>query len=277
MFALALVYLLFVSDAARAEMVTHVTEHFALQYDPSLVSEEEVRMAADRGETFRSAIGDRLGHAPEQRIVVVLHGPARQPDGSWGRPRVDGLARIHLYRYAPEPESFFNAFAHELVHVFRFHRKPHHDWFTEEGFAEFVARRVHPVMDGFPWYGETMDLVAGQFVARGENLPLSALRERHEELNMPCRLQSYALRASFFDWLGRAFGDEKVFAFAAREKAGALEDYERFFDSTFEELETKWYRELLARYEAIENHAARAEAYRTESPAQYVLVCEADR
>ncbi len=258
---------------AQAKENRHETEHFAFVYEDGAVTESGLAMAAEMGEAYHAALAEMLGHAPEFQIQVLLKGPAQQPDGSWGYPRVDGLGRVYLYQYTSEDESYFNAFAHELVHVFRIHRQPHNDWFFEEGFAEFVSLRVHDSLDGFPWYGYPVDVVAGQWIAAGEDMPLEVMRERHRELNLPCKLQTYSLRSAFFDDLGREHGDEKVLAMAGKEKAGALADYEAVFGESFDKLSAAWRDGLLERYQAMEGAEDQAKAYRTKSPAQYMPVC----
>jgi hypothetical protein len=188
---------------------------------------------------------------------------------------VDGRGRIHLYTFGPGIESYFSPLAHEMVHVFRIGRSPHHDWFTEEGFAEFVALRVDESLAGFPWYDYPVPVVAGQWIANDEAITLSAMRERHDELNLPCKLQTYSLRAAFFDYLGRTYGDRRVIELAQQQRAGADEDYERLFGKPFAKLEAEWRAALIAEYEAIPDAAEQARRYREESPAQYMPVCEA--
>jgi hypothetical protein len=241
------------------------------------VSDEEVRMARELGSRFGGSIAEMLPAPTNFRITVVLEGPAEQEDGSRGYPRVDGWGRIHLYRFTDEPESYFGALAHEMTHVFRFSRRPHHDWFFEEGLAEFVARRVDPSTEGFPWYGYPPDLVAGQWLAANQAISLTTLRERHRELNLPCKAQSYALRGAFFDWLGRSFGDDAVLSMAQADRAGALEDYERVLGVPLEQLEERWRAELTARFAADEALAERGRRYRGESPVQYMSVCRAGK
>lgn len=259
--------------AGAQELIRHETEHLVLYWAPGALSEEGLVAAERLGERHYSNIASILGHEPQLAVTIVFEGPAEQPDGRWGYPRVDGFGRIHLYRFGPTDDSYFSALAHEMVHVFRIHRRPHHDWFFEEGFAEFIARRVDDNLSGFPWYGFDPVLVAGHWVAGEEDIPIVALRERHDELNQPCKLQSYALRYSFFDYLGRTFGDEAVVRASAVEEAGALPDYEEFFGSDFAELASSWRSDLLSRYGEIEGARELSARYRTESPAQYQHVC----
>lgn len=270
---ITLLLLLLATPAVGQEMASRETEHLVLQWPGDVIDEAGLDMAARRGEQLYGAIAGMLGYEPRFPVTIVLEGPAERPDGSRGYPRVDGFGRIHLFQFGPDHASWFNALAHELVHVFRIHRRPHHDWFFEEGFAEFVARRVDDSLDGFPWYGFDPVLVAGQWIAAGEDLSLSDLRANHEELNLPCKLQSYALRYSFFDYLGRTFGDEKVIAMSNAERAGGLDDYSQTFGLDFGQLASAWRMDLMARYHEIEGREELAHAYRTGSPAQYQPVC----
>lgn len=256
------------------ERQTVRTDHLVIQWNGGDATDEEVELARTLGEAFFTAISKRLGHEPDHQIYLSLEGSAQRPDGSWGYPRVDGWGRILLYRFAANPESYFNALAHEMVHVFRLGRRPHHDWFLEEGFAEFVARRVDDSTNGFPWYGFPLTIVAGHLVVRGEDIPLTELQARHDELNQPCTLQSYALRGAFFDWLGRTYGDEKVIAFAQAEKAGDLGAYPEFFDSDLGQLATRWREELMSDFRTIGDAEEQALRYRERSPAQYQRVCQ---
>ena len=112
-----------------------------------------------------------------EKIVVLLHGPAERPDGSQGYPRVDGEGRIHLCMFEPTYHGYFGALPHEMVHSFRIHRTPQHDWFFEEGYAELVALRAWKSPRSFPWYETPLEIAAGQWLARGEGIPLSLLRK----------------------------------------------------------------------------------------------------
>lgn len=273
---LAILSLCFATPVLAQETETLRTGQLVLQWAPGAISEEGVAYAEDLGERLYAAIAEMTGSEPKFPVTIVFEGPAERPDGTRGYPRVDGWGRIRLYNFGPTHHSYFGALAHEMVHVFRIHRRPHHDWFFEEGFAEFVARRVDDNLGGFPWYGFDPTLVAGQWVATGQDLPLAELRARHEDLNLPCKLQSYALRYSFFDYLGRTFGDDQVIAMSAAEQAGALEDYPGFFGAEFSALTTAWREDLLARYAEIDDRDELARQYRNESPAQYQPVCADD-
>jgi hypothetical protein len=108
---------------------------------------------------------------------------------------------------------------------------------------------------------------------RGGGIPLQILREQHGEINMACRAQSYTLRSSFFDWLGRTYGDEPILKMASREKAGALQDYETLIGKPFDVLATEWREAVVKAYHELKDVDARAETYRTRTPIQYMPVC----
>jgi hypothetical protein len=261
------------SSGVRAQDANRVeTEHLYIEWVDG-TSDAEVSAAKVEGERFYVAVRDFLGQAPEGRIIIMLQGPSEQPDGRRLTPRVDGFGRIQLYKFDPSGQTYFGALPHEMVHAFRFDRHLTADWFFEEGFAEMVALRVDSSLAGFPWFDYPVAVVAGQWVANGEDIPLSDLRERHRELNGRCRAQAYSLRASFFCHLGDTHGDSLVIAMADQNPAGEPADYARFFTQDFAALETEWRAAALSAYEGIENAAELARRYRTESPVQYIPVC----
>lgn len=262
-----------VPTSGRADMRTVDTEHLRIMWEEGRATEAAVAMAEKEGERFHAAIARLLGHEPAARIVIVLEGPAERPDGSRGYPHVDSWGRIHLYRFGPTHHGYFSALAHEMVHVFRIHRLPHHDWFFEEGFAELVALEVDESLAGFPWYGFPPTIAAGQWLAAGEVIPLRLLRERHRELNMPCKAQSYTLRSAFFAFLGHDYGVEAVVAFAAENEAGADDGYGRHFGKDFDELAAEWEAALMREYRGIADAEDQARRYRLETPIQYMPVC----
>lgn len=246
------------------------------QWQGDAISPEGLELLQRAGEEYFAATCKMLGEAPASRITVLLEGPAQRSDGSRGVPHVDALGRVHLFQFGPTHHDYLGAFAHELVHAIRIGRLPHHDWFFEEGLAEFIALRLKSELRGFPWYGYPVTIVAGQWVESGAELSMTMLRERHARLNMPCRAQAYALRASFFDHLGRKHGDEAVLRMAREPKAGALEDYVKHVGSDFETLADQWRTALLAEYASIEDAAAQAARYRSETPIRYLPVCDSE-
>ena len=252
------------------------TEHLRFAWNDGAISDEGLTVMKRNGERYYAAIRDMLGEEPDHKIVVLIEGPAQRPDGSWGYPRVDSWGRVHLYRFGPTYHDYMGAYAHELVHAMRIGRKPHRDWFFEEGLAEFIALRVDDPLRGFPWYGFPVVVAAGQWLAGDEDIPLATLRDKHRTINLPCKAQSYTLRSAFFDHLGKTHGDDAVLAMAKQDKAGAVGDYKKFFGKDFDTLAAEWRTALLASFEAIEDRDAQAVRYRNDTPIQYMQVCDAN-
>jgi hypothetical protein len=237
---IAAVLLALSATAANAQIpgYDHIaeTEHLRFAWNNGAISDEGLAVMKRTGETYYAAIGDMLGEAPGHKLVILIEGPAERPDGSRAYPRVDRWGRVHLYRFGPTYHDYMGAYAHELVHAMRIGRKPHHDWFFEEGLAEFIALRVDDDLRGFPWYGFPVVVAAGQWLAGGEDIPLATLRDKHRAINQPCKAQSYTLRSAFFDHLGKTYGDDAVLAIAKQDTAGAVGDYEKYFGKDFDTL-----------------------------------------
>ncbi len=247
------------------------TGKFVLEWRDAPGAEEITAVRAEV-QKFYIRVAAMLGVDPGRKVTVVLGGNAQRPDGTWEYPRIS-MGRVLLFKYVPDFTNYYSALAHELVHAFRVGRAASVDWFFEEGFAEFVALRVDSSLAGFPWFDFPVTLVAGQWLANGEAIPLTVLNERHRELNLKCGAQSYALRSSFFDWLGRTVGDSVLIEAANSRSALRPGDYEEFFGRPFEELASAWRTELLAAYRAIPDVQAVAVRYRRKSPIQYQHVC----
>lgn len=273
---LTLAFCVLASGAFAGQTNRVETEHIRVEWVDGTRA-DLIEMARSEAERFYDAIARMLGAEPDHKIIVMLQGPSEQADGERKAPRVDPFGRIELYSFDPSGHSYFSALAHEMVHAFRFDRRAGADWFFEEGFAEMLALRVDSSLAGFPWFDYPVDLVAGQWIVSGEDVPLAVMRDRHRELNIACRAQTYSLRSSFFDYLGRTYGDSTVVAMANREKAGAREDYAKFFGKSFDALAAEWREALLASYRGIENADEQALRFRTESPVRYIPVCKSGK
>jgi hypothetical protein len=260
------------SQEGGAQGLRIETEHLVLEWvdAPDSLEVEGVKAEASR---LYASVAARLGEEPEGKVTIVLGGFAERPGGGREYPRVVAARRVLLFKFVPDYRNYFGALAHELVHVTRFDRRRTADWFFEEGFAEFVALRADTSLAGFPWFDFPVTVVAGQWLAAGEDIPLIELSKRHDELNQKCGAQGYALRASFFDWLGRTHGDDVVLRASREAHAGALEDYEKFFGKPFGQLEQDWRSAVLAEYEATPGAGALAQRFRRESPVKYQKVC----
>lgn len=256
-----------------ADLERSDTDHFQIHYEPTRVSERAVALARRIAEEDFSLVADFLGadrvHSP---VTLVLGGEARRPDGGYEIPRVDEIGRVLLYRYSESDESYFTALPHELVHVFR-RGQLSGDWFIEEAFASYVSDRVRPGNPGFPLYGFPVDVVAGHWLARGEDIPLGLLRGRHRELSLMCMAQSYSLRLSFFRYLHQAFGKDAVLQVAYAPRLQGREPFALAFGKSFEALETEWRQDLEQKFLRIENAEESAESYRTTTPVADWKIC----
>ena len=61
---------------------------------------------------------------------------------------------------------------------------------------------------------------------------------------------------------------------AAEERSGDLDQYQAYFGASLDKLEARWRKTLLADYRSLPDADALARRYRTESPIQYMPVCE---
>ena len=252
----------------------HITEHFRIEWTET-VPQQAVTETAIEAEKYHQKINKLLSIEPKSKTIIFLQGPADKADGSY--PHVDRWGRIHLYQFGPSWRSYLNPLAHELVHVFRNDRRLTADWFFEEGFAEYVALRVRSLKNGFPWYGFPITIVAGHWFERGEEITLDALREYHRLLNLPCKAQAYTLRAAFFDYLGLTFGDAAVIAMADEVHSGRLDHYLDYFGSEFGTLTDLWRTDLMEKYRSIDNAEKLSLEYRSESPIQYMEICNQEK
>ena len=252
------------------------TEHLRFAWDDTAVAGEGLEVLKRDGEKYYAAIKKMLGEVDNKKVTVLLEGSAERPDGSWGYPRVDSFGRVHLYRFGPTWHDYQGAYAHELVHAMRFWRKPHYDWFFEEGLAEFIALRIDDDLRGFPWYGFPVDLVAGQWFVANEAIFMKVIKEEHERVNLPCKAQTYSLRSAFFDYLGREYGDHAILSMARQDRAGLFEDYRKYLGNDLQPLAIEWRAALLSSYAKIANADSLATVYRKETPIQYMPVCDAN-
>ena len=270
--ATMLAALLTTADTGAQAIPEAETEHLKLLWrEPA--DEQVVAALSAAAEELHARVTKVMQVGESGPVTVVFAGPSEQPDGRRMAPFVDAEGRVWLFRFTPDPANHLNALDHELVHALRIDRKDTADWFFEEGYAEFVALRANPSRAGFPWFGYPVTVVAGQWLASGEAIPMTLLRERHAALNAACTAQAYALRAAFFDWLGNQFGDDDVRAMAGERPAGVGEQYEAHFGAPFEQLVQRWEMDTLAQFESLPDASEQARDYRTQSPIRYQGVC----
>ena len=82
---------------------------------------------------------------------------------------------------------------------------------------------------------------------------------------------------SFFDYLGKEYGDDAVIRMSKRAQAGHSSDYARLLGKTFAELEQEWRAWLVDTYADVDDAEAAAQRYRRETPIQFIQICEAGK
>jgi hypothetical protein len=55
-------------------------------WNDGAISDEGLEEIKQQGERFYEAIREMLGEAPAGKVVILIKGPAEQPDGSWATP-----------------------------------------------------------------------------------------------------------------------------------------------------------------------------------------------
>lgn len=241
--------------------------HFEFRSNTELAAVAEIEFGIRQAEADYAAISDLVGAArlPDRMITVILEGDKRS--GRAGG-YIDEEGTVHLSRYGDNLGGYFGALAHEVAHAVRYDYWQENGvggWenfgFIEEGFAEFIAVEVHPGKSGFPYYGYPEDVIAGHLLIRGADIPLQALRERHDELNSPCEWQAYPQRASWFRYIDETFGRDAVLSIAYAEVETTTQMIEGVLGVPVAQVDADWREWLLARYAAIPDADEVAAAY----------------
>lgn len=251
------------------------TRHFIILAAEGEGSPTRLIRAGDRAERAFETLRDLLGEArtPTRKLVVALEGSGLS--GGDRYPHVDASGVIHLYRFTEEFDDHFDSLLHEMVHAFRRATGvPWVDGFREEGLAQAIVLALDPPEIHFPLYGYPLDFVAGHLLATDRDIPLETLRQMHRQLNLPCRLQAYVQRASFFEYLTREFGLDAVISLVYDRPAGGADPFLMAFGSPLMSLAEGWREDALLRYRALDDAARSWSDYRTTSPAGYFPICE---
>lgn len=257
------------SDSTEPEPVRDLSrssQHFEFRSNTASATEAEMDLGIELAEEHWVAIRDLVGaeRVPSAKVTVVLDGEYRA-DRTGGY--VDENGWVHISRYRVDLGGYFGVLAHEIAHALRYtywHRFNVGSWdnfgYIEEGFAEFVAIQVDPDKPGFPFYGYPPDVITGARLARGEGIPQSVMRVRHD-LNSPCQWQTYPLRASWFRYVDEAYGRGAVLAIAYAEVETTDAMIEALLGATLEQVDADWEAWQRARYEAFPNAEQTAAPY----------------
>jgi hypothetical protein len=215
--------------------------------------------------------------APQGLTTVRLEGDVQDRG-----PYVD-QGVVHMFRYSAGAGGYFGLLAHELAHTFQSsHGYRYQVWtwaswgFYEEGFAEFIAQTIDQGKIGFPFYGYPEDVIAGHWLVNDEDIPLQSLRERHQELNLPCEFQTYTLRASWFRFIDEMYGRQAVLDLMYSEVEATSQVVEGMLGVGLAQLDSDWEDWLLARYAAIPDADAVAQEFRDRFDGIYVCRAGAD-
>ncbi len=253
------------------------TEHFAIFWreaeTPTDQVEEVKRIAEQSYLQLQAILGE--SELPKLQIIIQLEGDAQLGPVRFDAPHVDSQGRIHLYRYSAP--AYTNSLPHELVHALRRWRRRGWDGFSEEGLATYLGLQLAAPVKGYPLYGFPLEIAAGQWLDRGEAIPLKTLRDNHRRLNLPCKAQAYTLRGSFFTYLGAKFGREAVLELADPRRPPRSEHYAQIFGSPFDQLEKGWKVDLLERFRKNPDARALAAQYRKQTPVAEMPVCVSGR
>lgn len=254
------------TEPEPATPLSRSSAHFDFESTSAEATPAEMDAGIELAEALYGDIAVLVGanHLPGRKIMVILEGPYR-PDRSGAY--IDEQGGVHLSRYRADLGGYFGSMAHEIVHAFRYgywHRFNVGPWknfgFIEEGFAEFVAQQVYPEKGGFPFYLHPEDVVVGHMLIRGDAIPMQVMRDRHD-LNTSCEWQTYPLRASWFRYVDETYGRAAVLAIAYAEVETTNEMIEGLLGTPIAQVDVGWDQWLRARYAAIPDADAVAQAY----------------
>ena len=250
---------------------TKGTKHLVVVWNDSTASVEEADEAAVEVERVYGLISDYLGRdrVPGSKIIVILEG-AMFAEGQRRIPWVDWEGRVHLFRSPGPTGEYLSIFPHELVHALRAEQPNRKATlaktggrFLEEGFAEAVALIAEGGINRYPYWGTEPDVVVWHLMSSKLEVALEALIERHDELSLKCELQSYPLRGSFFRFLEKKVGREKLLELAYRQGPFGIEVYEKAAGTEFAELVDEWRGEIEARSKSIPEILEKGKTWQT--------------
>lgn len=240
------------------------SDHFIILGTSKVTSQEEIEKVLEKCELLFPAISVFLGdmHQPESKIRIRLEGDLKSL-GSY----VD-FDGVHLYRYRQEDGGYLAVLAHELTHAFLapwFIEMEAWDWstyrFFDEGFAEYVAQKVDSLKKGFPFYGFSEHVVAGNLVVSNTHIPCDILREHHQDYNEACNLQVYPQRTSWIRFLDEVYGREALFSVVFPDKEPTNEVVDSLIGVSLVELDAMWETWIIQKYNNIQGAQEITEAY----------------
>lgn len=229
------------------------TEHFRIHFEPEL--EAWARQVAERMESVRGAVAERVGYSYPHKIDLIVEDPFNQPNGSaW--PSLTYPA-MRFWATPPSPTSVIgnsrgwgdilsvHEYAH-LAHLLRPSRKP---FSLLLGIASIVP--VGPLTFAPAWVTEGYaTLIEGELTGSGRpngamrpailrSLALDGYLPTYAELDQVARFNGGAMRylvgSAYLEWLQAAQGDSSLPQLWRRATARAGRKFPAAFTATFGE------------------------------------------
>jgi len=256
------------------------SEHFQFSWRNGDLAENEMTNLKMKAENLYSRLAKLLREegAPPAKISIVLEDDAALPDGSFKTSNIDESGALHLYRLPGSDKSYANTLGKGLVHAFRSeqiraHRDDPNFGFLEEGFAEFVSDIIEPNKPGFCEYGSPLQIAAGQWVAKKQDIPLENLFDQNQTLGTKCLLQACSLRASFISFLDKIYGRKNVMKLAYTSEKITPKVFSVLFKKSMHQFFDEWKDWLLDSYKSTPKHDKLADEYRQSAPLQNMHIC----
>jgi hypothetical protein len=250
------------------------TKHFIIKWTEETATQSDTDSLARFSERVFAKISDFIGlsRVPKLKIVINLDGEARYMSESIPKfkvPYVNSAGEIHLFLY---PDGYFGVLPHEMIHAFRIQTGFTGNTFFEEGIAEWISS-FETEVKGFPRYGFSLTLVAGQWLETGKAIALEKMLTISKDMNLECQAQLYPLRADFMLFLSKKKGKDFFMEKIYDAKVVSQHVLEKSYNSTIDQLGREWKEDLERRYNLITNKEELSKKY-NKSPIQFMKVCE---
>ena len=257
------------------------SEHVDVRWREPESTPTEAKIVLEHAERSWERIATILGpgRAPQHRLTIRLEGDAERGE----IPTVDlDTGEVVLVRLQGVGGAYESSLTHEMVHAFRLdlvrQKQLQTDAFIylEELLAELVAMEAGFPSQGFPTYGYPVEIVAGAWIERDEDLPIPTLIRHHLALNFRCLPQAYGLRLAFGTWLRSRVGLDRLIQLGYKEEPLTPEGMEQALGSSLASLSAEWRKDAAAQFETVKEGTKKAREYRERTPIQYFPVCTRD-